>query len=446
MNYLTQETLLLITTCIAMVSMISTKLLTDRWITPCLFYWGVWIMAIIANLVTTALDVLPPITLLGCELILQAHLGTLIGFAYSGLLLKMISKGDKQVIRPAIYESEAYYAVAKWVIISLTLITGGVLLERISSIGFVADFYQQVRQAYLFESKSILTRISFWALPLYMVFAVTLGARAGANIRGDNKLLIGIIVALIFASISSGSRIIIFTFAGLYIFGRLILLEDRAQGAPISYIFKNFGKQAIIGFAILVILFQIMHMWRAADPFDSRPDNHLSYWVPAEFASYMALPAAALGPLVDTVDQNKRGYGQVLFPFMGKILSFGGVAWEPVVELDFVNRQILQDNDMRIGWVQGTAIIGMVADFGRENVWLTSALLMSTTQYLFLVYVKRGLTGILIASQACFATFFSFQDAWFFNSNIILSLLWAYYLSRKINSVIRKNNNGYVSG
>ncbi len=400
------------------------RFISGKWVTPALLYWAHWCLAALTCWYCADQAWLPEITDYGLFLIESAHLGAFPGFIIGSVvgaaLVLPRPAGQTQVMQLTTPGMRKWARRLTYFLLFVAMVH---LVYRMARVGISGSFYYDSRMDFLDKDKGF-TRITFYITPLMTVIATYAGATARLG-SSDRRLMWVLFAAIFVNSLASGSRSSLFAAALYYMFGFFMVDAPKHLRRFNLREFVGRYRRQLTTLAVLVIIFQALGAWRVSPETEhsTAPDT----WLPAQFIAYIALPAAALGPLADLLPGDTTD-GQMLFPFAAKWAYRFGFLKELAVGHEVYDRETLRQIDWRISWSQATAIIAMVADYGDNAVPWVTGILMAIGQMLFLIFRRAGVVGITIGALMMMACFLVAQDPFFINGAVFLAIIWAMFL------------------
>lgn len=421
--------LLIITVGLGLASIGLARAFTKLNFTPCFWYWLGWSLGIAAAEFSAWVGVLPSITPLGHELIIRAHIGAFIGFAFGsyvpGMAMRIRSRSAGKPQKSPIQVSEKVVRVAIFVQFMLSVF---LLINRAYQVGGVTGItLLDIRSSYLGDLRGfprLATHIGliFYFLPVQ--FGLEDAHSGSIKMR---RLLVLWLAGVPGGLASAGRGWIIGPFSS-YAFSYLL-----AKDGPGS--FKQLitlTRKSIPLLSAMVALFVGIAVMRSADFRGDIAREADRPWYQRSLSiipviTYFGLPVSAAGPYSEIARSQPLSYGALTFPWLSQQLErFKFVKISPYARFVSGSRhEILMSVDWRIASTHATILPNLVGDFGTDGVLLAMVVLMGVFQFLAVHLRNRELFGHTIAvTCASSGGFWLFQDSMFGVGGTVLGLIW----------------------
>ncbi len=409
------------------------------WAAPSLFYWLGWTIVPLVYEQAIAYDALPgpmPVTF---EILVASHVGAFLGFAGASILGRFLRspravERSEAVLRARL-DSRRFDEVLRWM--SWLVLLQGVLMlgYRIAVVGHVdVSFLSEARESFIGKDKGPI-RVLLWLQPMLWPVCAMLGWAVVRRRPGVRQLGVVVALGVITLSLGDASRLKLIFAPVMVAVGAATCvaiwpLEDQLR------LLRTRGRRLAMVLLGVLVFAQVMGVMRRSGTAEGVTDAMTDGREATVFFSYLAQGTSAMGPVLAYSMPEPTG-GHLTFPFGSRLASRVGLIEEPVTKADVLDMEAFRVIDPRIAWGGISSLGVLAADFGVEAVGWANGVLMFMTQLLFGLFIYRGTTGHVLATQCCLVAIVSCLDTWLFEPTMVLAIVWAWIFSALVRRRVR---------
>jgi oligosaccharide repeat unit polymerase len=355
-----------------------------------------WSVGLVAAIYGASQGELPEIGELGQQLISEAMFGAMAGGLISAAWIRF-REDHAHLALTRIDETRLAKAMI-WVF----LISALFAILRWRSFGYPTTI-SEIRFLHVQEQGTMGIRLENYLGIIIGVFTAIYGYKAVSH--GDNLLKVSILVWIFqmpLGLITGGRSWLVMPL--IFVVFPILFLFSAKQAWRIL---KSNLTTILIILSIFVTAFSYLGFARLRDNLMGKSITLQESG--GSVRNYLGVPIAAVGPYSEVAIASGPYYGALSFEFFGKQLSRLGL----IDTLDWIygaREDVSKNLDNRLGSTHSSFIPRLVGDFGVGLLPYITALFIFLADWIFVVFLRRGLMGYFIALQIWVSAVFAFQE------------------------------------